>query len=144
MPRRLPHLLAMGGGKLLAISLIIIKLPFHLLTLLLFNLVNLVAPGFVLKMVKKMTNKSNFDDSSSKFKWSSMESSTDIAFFMSLDRVKVGRGVLFLFQLFFPQQGMSIQIRDVLKQAQVGEAAPNPVLVNLETRTKVPLLSFAR
>jgi len=119
----------MGGGKLLAISLILLKLPFHLLTLLLFNLVNLVAPGFVLKMVKKMTNKSNFDDSSSKFKWSSMESSTDIAFFMSLDRVK---------------QGMSIQIRDVLKQAQVGEAAPNPVLVNLETRTKVPLLSFAR
>jgi len=127
--RQLPPLLAMGGGKLLSISLILLKLPFHLLTLLLFNLVNLVAPGLVLKTVKKMTNKSNFDDSSSKFKWSSMESSTDIAFFMSLDRVK---------------QQTSIQIRDVLKEAQVGEAAPNPELVDLDTRTKVPLLSFAR
>ena len=74
---------------------ILLKLRFHLLTLLLFTLVNLVAPGLVLKTVKKMTNKSNFVDSSSKFKWSSMESSTDIAFFMSLDRVKVGRRVLF-------------------------------------------------
>jgi len=127
--RQLPPLLAMGGGKLLSISLILLKLPFHLLTLLLFNLVNLVAPGLVLKTVKKMTNKSNFDDSSSKFKWSSMESSTDIAFFMSLDRVK---------------QQTSIEIRDVLKEAQVGEAAPNPELVDLDTRTKVPLLTFAR
>lgn len=129
MTRQLPPLLAMGGGKLLSISLILLKLPFHLLTLLLFNLVNLVAPGLVLKTVKKMTNKSNFDDSSSKFKWSSMESSTDIAFFMSLDRVK---------------QQTSIEIRDVLKEAQVGEAAPNPELVDLDTRTKVPLLTFAR
>ena len=99
-----------GGGEVLKIStLFLIKLPIYLVGLLVANIVNLVAPGLVLGMVKKLMLKSKdlADDSASngsKFKWGSIESSADIAFFMSLDRVK--------------QQTLN-QLRDILKDAQV-------------------------
>ena len=39
---------------------------------------------------------------------------------------------------------ISQQIRDILKEAQVGEAAPNPVLESLQSRSSVSLLSWAK
>jgi len=85
-------------------------------------------------MVKKLMLKSKdlADDSATngnKFKWGNMESSSDVAFFMSLDRVR--------------HQTMN-QLRDILKEAQMGRAAPNPELIDLATRAKLPLLSLAR
>jgi len=124
-----------GGGEVLQICLLlIIKLPISLAILLVANIANIIAPGLVLNMVKKLMLKSKdlADDSATngnKFKWGNMESSSDVAFFMSLDRVK--------------QQTMN-QLRDILKEAQIGGAAPNPELIDLDSRAKLPLLSLAR
>jgi len=124
-----------GGGEVLQICLlIIIKLPISLVALLVANIANIIAPDLVLSMVKKLMLKSKdlADDSATngnKFKWGNMESSSDVAFFMSLDRVK--------------QQTMN-QLRDILKEAQIGGAAPNPELIDLDSRAKLPLLSLAR
>ena len=81
-----------GGGEVLQICLlIIIKLPISLAILLVANIANIIAPDLVLNMVKKLMLKSKdlADDSATngnKFKWGNMESSSDVAFFMSLDR----------------------------------------------------------
>merc|ERR1719239_1191339 len=59
----------------------------------------------------------------------SIKSTEDIGFMFSLDKVKM----------------MTMNnIRDILKEAQVGETAPNPELIDLETRTKLPLVSLAK
>jgi len=124
-----------GGGEVLQICLlIIIKLPISLAILLVANIANIIAPGLVLNMVKKLMLKSKdlADDSATngnKFKWGNMESSSDVAFFMSLDRVR--------------HQTMN-QLRDIMKEAQIGGAAPNPELIDLDSRAKLPLLSLAR
>jgi len=124
-----------GGGEILQICLLLlIKLPINLVALLVANIANIIAPDLVLSMVKKLMLKSKdlADDSATngnKFKWGNMESSSDVAFFMSLDRVK--------------QQTMN-QLRDILKEAQIGGAAPNPELIDLDSRAKLPLLSLAR
>jgi len=124
-----------GGVEILQISLLfLIKVPIYLVGFLLANIANIIAPGLMLAMVKKLMLKSKdlADDSAAngnKFKWGKIESSADIAFFMSLDRVRH----LTIYRL-----------RDILKEAQVGCTAPNPELVDLETRTKIPLLSLAR
>ena len=81
-----------GGGEVLQISLLfLIKLPIFLISLLVANIANIIAPDLVLNMVKKLMLKSKdlADDSATngnKFKWGNMESSSDVAFFMSLDR----------------------------------------------------------
>ena len=36
------------------------------------------------------------------------------------------------------------QIRDIVKEAQVGSVAPNPMLMDLSTKASKPLLSFAK
>jgi len=124
-----------GGGEVLQICLLLlIKLPINLAILLVANIANIIAPDLVLNMVKKLMLKSKdlADDSATngnKFKWGNMESSSDVAFFMSLDRVR--------------HQTMN-QLRDILKEAQMGCAAPNPELIDLDTRAKLPLLSLAR
>jgi len=124
-----------GGGEILQICLLLlIKLPINLVALLVANIANIIAPDLVLSMVKKLMLKSKdlADDSATngnKFKWGNMESSSDVAFFMSLDRVR--------------HQTMN-QLRDILKEAQMGCAAPNPELIDLDTRAKLPLISLAR
>ena len=81
-----------GGGEVLQICLLLlIKLPINLAILLVANIANIIAPDLVLNMVKKLMLKSKdlADDSATngnKFKWGNMESSSDVAFFMSLDR----------------------------------------------------------
>jgi len=123
------------GGNILQISLLfLIKVPVYLVGCLLANIANTIAPGLVVAMVKKLMLKSKdiADDSAAngnKFKWGKIESSAEIAFFMSLDRVRH----LTIYRL-----------RDILKEAQVGHTAPNPELVDLQTRTKLPLLSLER
>ena len=82
----------LGGGEVLQISLLfLIKLPLFLAGNLLANIANIIAPGLVLNMVKKKMLKSKdlADDSATngnKFKWGNIESSADVAFFMSLDK----------------------------------------------------------
>ena len=99
-----------GGGEILQISLLfLIKVPIYLVGFLLANIANIIAPGLMLAMVKKLMLKSKdlADDSAAngnKFKWGKIESSADIAFFMSLDRVRH----LTIYRL-----------RDILKEAQV-------------------------
>ena len=80
-----------GGREILQISLLfLVKLPIFLARLLVANIANIIAPGLVLGMVKKQMLKSKdlADESAtngSKFKWGNIESSADVAFFMSLD-----------------------------------------------------------
>ena len=99
-----------GGGNILQISLLfLIKVPVYLVGCLLANIANTIAPGLVVAMVKKLMLKSKdiADDSAAngnKFKWGKIESSAEIAFFMSLDRVRH----LTIYRL-----------RDILKEAQV-------------------------
>ena len=100
----------LGGGEVLQISLLfLIKVPIYLAGLLVVNIVNIIAPGLVLSMVKKKMLKSNdlTDDSAgngNKFKWGNIESSADVAFFVSLDLVR---------------QKTMARLRDILKEAQV-------------------------
>ena len=82
----------LGGREILQISLLfLVKLPIFLARLLVANIANIIAPDLVLGMVKKQMLKSKdlADESStnngSKFKWGNIESSADVAFFMSLD-----------------------------------------------------------
>ena len=99
-----------GGGEILQISLLfLIKVPIYLVGFLLANIANIIAPGLMLARVKKLMLKSKdlADDSAAngnKFKWGKIESSADIAFFMSLDKVRH----LTIYRL-----------RDILKEAQV-------------------------
>merc|ERR1711936_1201866 len=59
----------------------------------------------------------------------SIQSTEDFGFMFSLDKVKM----------------MTMNnIRDILKEAQVGQLAPNPELIDLETRAKLPLISLAK
>ena len=81
-----------GGREIFQISLLfLIKLPIFLAKLLLDNIANIIAPGLVLGMVKKKMLKSkdlagDSPTNGNKFKWGNIESSADVAFFMSLDK----------------------------------------------------------
>ena len=81
-----------GGGEVFQISLLfLIKLPIFLTSLIVANIANIIAPNRVLSMVKKQMLKSKdlADESAangSKFRWGNIESTEDVAFFMSLDR----------------------------------------------------------
>ena len=89
--QRFKFQMMVGGREILKISLLfLVKLPIFLARLLVANIANIIAPGLVLGMVKKQMLKSKdlADESAtngSKFKWGNIESSEDVAFFMSLD-----------------------------------------------------------
>ena len=89
--QRFKFQIMVGGREILQISLLfLVKLPIFLARLLVANIANIIAPGLVLGMVKKQMLKSKdlADESAtngSKFKWGNIESSEDVAFFMSLD-----------------------------------------------------------
>ena len=69
----------------LKLFLVVLKLPFHLALLLLFNVVNYVSPSAAFKLMQSRINENYFRKSIS----NSFKSSQDIGFVFSLDRVKV-------------------------------------------------------
>ena len=83
-----------GGVKILQISLLLlVKVPLYLVGFLVANITNIIAPGLVLSLVRKkiLKSKDMADDSAAngnKFKWGNIESSADIALFMSFDLVR--------------------------------------------------------
>jgi len=105
------------------IGWVLIKLPFVVLRVLAMNMVNMVAPEMMFKMIQRMMKDKEEMAIAKKFK-----STEDIGFLFSFDFIK-----------------MSVQgeIRDILKEAQVGSPAPNPVLLNLSDRASTSLLSLA-
>ena len=62
-------------------------------------------------------------------KWEKIKTIQDFAFILSLDSVTME---------------VKGKMRDILKEAQLGAPAPNLDLVDLATKAKTPLLSFAR
>lgn len=108
--------------NILKIAWIMLSVPFSLIGLFLGNLANFIAPEFTFNFIKKNMKVNGLD-------FSKFESTKDIAFFFSMDRVL---------------EILRIRIRDVLKQAQVGNDAPNPGLIDPITKTKISLLSHAK
>jgi len=108
----------------LAVALLV-KLPVALLAYLAFNLARILVPGILVNTMKGKKNEAGMPVKMI----DSFESTEDFGFLFSLDKVKM----------------MTMNnIRDILKEAQIGHPAPNLELIDLETRAKVPLLSIAR
>jgi len=105
---------------------VLVKLPIALLAYLAFNLARIVAPGLLINFIKGSATRQKMHPQKL---MDSIKSTEDIGFMFSLDKVKM----------------MTMNnIRDILKEAQVGEPAPNPELIDLETRAKLPLISLAK
>ena len=62
-------------------------------------------------------------------KWEKIQTIQDFAFILSLDSVTME---------------VKGKMRDILKEAQIGQPAPNLDLVDLATKAKMPLLSLAK
>jgi len=87
------------------------------------NMVNMVAPEMMFKLFQRMMKDREEMAIAKKFK-----STEDFGFLFSFDRIQMcARG----------------EIRDILKEAQVGCPAPNPTLLNLLDRSSTNLLSLA-
>jgi len=114
-------------GKMVGLAVVLlVKLPVSLLAFLAFNLARIVAPGLLVNAIKGNASKREMHP---KKLMDSIKSTEDMGFMFSLDKVKM----------------MTMNnIRDILKEAQVGQPAPNPELIDLETRAKLPLLSLAK
>lgn len=105
---------------------VLVKLPIALLAYLTFNLARIVAPGLLINFIKGSATRQKMHPQKL---MDSIKSTEDIGFMFSLDKVKM----------------MTMNnIRDILKEAQVGKTAPNPELIDLETRAKLPLISLAK
>jgi len=105
---------------------VLVKLPIALLAYLAFNLARIIAPGLLINFIKGSATRQKMHPQKL---MDSIKSTEDIGFMFSLDKVKM----------------MTMNnIRDILKEAQVGETAPNPELIDLETRAKLPLISLAK
>jgi len=105
---------------------VLVKLPIALLAYLAFNLARIIAPGLLINFIKGSATRQKMHPQKL---MDSIKSTEDIGFMFSLDKVKM----------------MTMNnIRDILKEAQVGEPAPNPELIDLETRAKLPLISLAK
>jgi len=105
------------------IGWVLVKLPFGLLGVLAMNMVNMVAPEMMFKLFQRMMKNREEMAIAKKFK-----STEDFGFLFSFDRIQMcARG----------------EIRDILKEAQVGCPAPNPTLLNLLDRSSTNLLSLA-
>jgi len=117
-----------GMGKIVRLAgVLLVKLPVDLLAYLAFNLARIVAPGLLVNAIKGSATHREVGMPSKMM--DSIKSTEDLGFMFSLDKVKM----------------MTMNnIRDILKEAQIGNPAPNPDLVDLESRAKLPLLSFAK
>jgi len=105
------------------IGWVLIKLPFGLFGVLAMNMVNMLAPEMMFKLFQRMMKDREEMAIAKKFK-----STEDFGFLFSFDRIQMcARG----------------EIRDILKEAQVGCPAPNPTLLNLLDRSSTNLLSLA-
>jgi len=105
------------------IGWVVVKLPFGLLGVLAMNMVNMLAPEMMFKLFQRMMKDREEMAIAKKFK-----STEDFGFLFSFDRIQMcARG----------------EIRDILKEAQVGCPAPNPTLLNLLDRSSTNLLSLA-
>jgi len=113
-------------GKIVRLAVVLlVKLPIALLAYLAFNLARCVAPGLLINTIKGSAARQKMMEK----QMESIKSTDDIGFMFSLDKVKM----------------MTMNnIRDILKEAQVGQPAPNPELIDLETRAKLPLVSLAK
>jgi len=113
-------------GKIVRLAVVLlVKLPIALLAYLAFNLARIVAPGLLINTIKGSAARQKMMEK----QMESIKSTEDIGFMFSLDKVKM----------------MTMNnIRDILKEAQVGQPAPNPELIDLETRAKLPLVSLAK
>jgi len=104
---------------------LLVKLPIALIAYLAFNLARIVAPSLLINFIKGSAARQKMMEK----QMESIKSTEDIGFMFSLDKVKM----------------MTMNnIRDILKEAQVGQPAPNPELIDLETRAKLPLVSLAK
>jgi len=114
-------------GKIVRLAVVVlVKLPIALLAYLAFNLARIVAPGLLINFIKGSATRQKMPPQKI---MDSIKSTEDIGFMFSLDKVKM----------------MTMNnIRDILKEAQVGQSAPNPELIDLETRAKLPLISLAK
>jgi len=113
----------MNPMSVVRIGWVLIKLPFGLLGVLAMNMVNIVAPDMMFKLFQRMMKDREEMAIAKKFK-----STEDFGFLFSFDRIQMcARG----------------EIRDILKEAQVGCPAPNPALLNLLDRSSTNLLSLA-
>lgn len=113
--------------QVLASALVLARLPLNLLVTVAINIVNLVAPDLMFKLIKKMIISG--DNMHMGKMEESIKSTQDIRYLFSLEYVKVQ---------------IQKKIHDIFKAAQVGEDAPNPELIDLRTRSRVSLLSLAR
>merc|ERR1711936_1401491 len=96
----------MNPMSVVRIGWVLIKLPFGLLGVLAMNMVNIVAPDMMFKLFQRMMKDREEMAIAKKFK-----STEDFGFLFSFDRIQMcARG----------------EIRDILKEAQVGCPAPNP------------------
>jgi len=115
-------------GKIVRLGVVLlVKLPVALLAYLAFNLARIIAPGLLINSIKGSATRMEAGMPSKMI--NSIKSTEDLGFMFSLDKVKMIT---------------MNNIRDILKEAQVGQPAPNPELVDLETRAKLPLLSLAK
>eukprot|EP00091_Calanus_sinicus_P024117 TRINITY_DN8484_c0_g1_i3.p1 TRINITY_DN8484_c0_g1~~TRINITY_DN8484_c0_g1_i3.p1 ORF type:complete len:125 (-),score=25.25 TRINITY_DN8484_c0_g1_i3:494-868(-) len=106
---------------ILRIGLVLLKVPFSLLYILCLNLANLVAPTWTFKMIQKRMMMKGISKP--------FESTSDFQFAFSTEMVK---------------KMAENKIKDILKEAQCGSAAPNPTLLNLESKASISLLSLAK
>jgi len=114
-------------SKIVRVAVVLlVKFPIALLAYLAFNLARIVAPSLLINFIKGSATRQKMHPQKL---MDSIKSTEDIGFMFSLDKVKM----------------MTMNnIRDILKEAQVGEPAPNPELIDLETRAKLPLISLAK
>eukprot|EP00090_Calanus_glacialis_P019795 TRINITY_DN30348_c0_g1_i1.p2 TRINITY_DN30348_c0_g1~~TRINITY_DN30348_c0_g1_i1.p2 ORF type:complete len:125 (+),score=21.01 TRINITY_DN30348_c0_g1_i1:74-448(+) len=111
----------MNPFGILRICWVLAKVPISLLWVFGMNVANFVAPDWTFKMIQKKMKMTGINKP--------FESTSDLGFMFSLDLVKLSaRG----------------NIRDILKEAQVGSPAPNPTLVNLSSKSSTTLLSLAK
>jgi len=115
-------------GKIVRLGMVLlVKLPVALLAYLAFNLARIIAPGLLINSIKGSATRMEAGMPSKMM--DSIKSTEDLGFMFSLDKVKMIT---------------MNNVRDILKEAQVGQPAPNPELVDLETRAKLPLVSLAK
>jgi len=108
--------------QVLGICLVLaVKLPLNVLLTVISNIARIIAPNVVFRYTKKIMD--------SEIMKRGVEKPEDATFLFSMDRVKMQT---------------KMQIRDVMKTAELGHLAPDAELVDLETRKRVSLLSLAR
>jgi len=106
---------------ILQLCWVLAKVPVSLLLVFGMNVANTVAPDWTFKMILKRMKMTGINKP--------FESTSDLGFMFSLDLVKLSVGG---------------NIRNILKEAQVGSPAPNPILFDLSNKCSTRLLSVAK